>query len=451
MSSTPNDSDSPHTANIPTAIVDHKLTQQILIAMAAAVICGCGYYQVIHMFQELPAVLIWLQTYFVDGLLKLLGDYFVRALKLVVVPLVLFSLITGVTQKPEGSKGLVKTAGMTFVLYLGTTMLAITLALMVSAAINPGAGVSLTTTSEFIPPEKQPLVDVFLAFMPTNIVAAFAEANMLAVIVVSLMFGAAMNASGQAGKRLASICHDANDVVIRLVILIMSFAPIGVFALVFQVFAEQGIYFMAQLGRYFITVVFVLLLHCTLVYSSILFFIARVSPIIFWQKMRQVMLFAFSTASSAATIGVNLRNAETRLGVRNDVAAFTIPLGATINMDGTAIMQGVATVFIAGAYGYDLTSGQFLEVILMATMASVGTAAVPSAGLVTLSMVLLQVNLPAEAIGLIIGVDRLLDMMRTSVNVAGDAAITMAVASKENALDREVFAARELAPKDRAA
>jgi len=200
---------------------------------------------------------------------------------------------------------------------------------------------------------------------------------------------------------------------------------------------------MSSLASYFLTVVFALLVHASIFYSAIIRFIADVSPRIFWKKMRQVIVFAFSTASSAATIGINLRNATDNLGVKKAVGAFTIPLGATINMDGTAIMQGVAVIFIAGAYGYDLSLMQFIEVILLATLASVGTAAVPSAGLVTLAVVLVQVNLPAEAIGLIIGVDRLLDMMRTAINVSGDAAITLAVARHENSLNTRVFRSEE--------
>ena len=421
---------------------DHNLTKSILVAMVAALVFGCLY----HELMQLSFIFIDVfDQYIVKGLFELVGEYFVRALKMVVVPLVFFSLVAGLTAgkdesslEGEASK-LGSRAGFTFVLYLGTTMVAVTLALLLASLIDPGSGVSIETSSAFVPPEKRSVVDVLAAFVPTNMFAAFASGNMLAVIFVSLVIGVSMNQCGAAGQRVALICQDINEVITKLIFLIMSFAPYGVFALVFEVFSNQGIYFMSSLAGYFLTVVVALLLHAGIFYSCIVRFLAGASPMIFWRKVRHVMIFAFSTASSAATIGVNLKNAIENLGVKRGVGSFTIPLGATINMDGTAIMQGVAVVFIAGVYGYDLSTLQFIEVILLATMASVGTAAVPSAGLVTLAVVLVQVNLPAEAIGLIIGVDRLLDMMRTAINVSGDAAITMAVAQREDGLDKDTF------------
>lgn len=423
---------------------NQKLTRAILYAMVAAVILGCGFHELLKTKQ--PLILMFDQ-YVVQGFLELIGQYFVRALKMVVVPLVFFSLVAGLTTNQDdpavaGGDRLGARAGYTFILYLGTTMIAVTLALLLALVVDPGQGVVVNTDNGFIPPPRQPIVEVLAAFVPTNIMAAFSSGNMLAVIFVSLLFGYAMNHSGAAGHRIGHWCQDMNALVTRVIFLIMKYAPYGVFALVFKVFASQGVHFMANIAAYFLTVTGALILHGLVVYSTIIKVLARVSVITFWVKIRQVMLFAFSTASSAATIGVNLRNATERLGVRNDVASFTIPLGATINMDGTAIMQGVAVVFIASAYGFDLSAMQYLEVIVLATLASVGTAAVPSAGLVTLSIVLLQVNLPAEAIGLIIGVDRLLDMMRTAVNVAGDAAITLAVGHREKAIDSALYEAK---------
>jgi len=415
-------------------ISNDGLTRKILIAMVAAIVCGCVYFEL----SKAGFVNLYFDNIVTNGLLQLMGEYFVRALKMVVVPLVFFSLIAGLTSNQSSEhapRNLASRAGYTFFLYLITTMIAVTLALSLATLVDPGNGVNVVTDQQFVPPVKQPIVDVLAAFIPTNIVAAFAEGNMLPIIFLSLVFGVTLNQCGAAGQRLASVCQDLNDVVTRLIFIIMSFAPYGVFALVFKVFAAQGLYFMASIAAYFMTVVIALIIHAGVFYSLIVWFLAGVSPLKFWQIIKQVMLFAFSTASSAATIGVNLKTLVERFGVRRDIGAFTVPLGATINMDGTAIMQGVAVVFIAGAYGYDLTLFQFVEVVVLATLASVGTAAVPSAGLVTLSIVLLQVNLPAEAIGLIIGVDRLLDMMRTAINVAGDAAITLAVAKREGGLD----------------
>jgi Na+/H+-dicarboxylate symporter len=232
----------------------------------------------------------------------------------------------------------------------------------------------------------------------------------------------------------------------KMVLVLMEIAPIGVFALLAKVFATEGFGAITPLARYFSVVMLGYLLHVSLTYPAIIRFIAGLSPLRFFKKMKEVLAFAFSTASSGATIPVTLRTVEEKMGVDNSVAAFTIPLGATINMDGTAIMQGVATGFIAQAYGIDLAFGDYLMVILTATLASIGTAAVPSAGLITLAMVLRQVNLPVEGIALIIGVDRLLDMMRTTINVAGDAAVTLTVAKSEGRFDRNVFAADENGP-----
>lgn len=424
-------------------IDDQQLTRHILYAMLAAILLGCLYHEAADWNIKL---LDWFDLYIVQGVFELAGEYFVRALKMIVVPLVFFSLIAGLTSDLDvpdehAANSFGARAGYTFVLYLGTTMLAVTLALFLATLVDPGASATITTDATFTPPPKQSVVEILADFVPHNIFAAFASGNMLAVIFVSLLFGLAMKNTGVAGQRLGRICQDINEVVTKIIFMIMALAPYGVFALVFQVFAEQGVYFMASIAAYFMTVVVALGVHAGVIYSGIVLTLGRCSPLIFWRKMRQVMLFAFSTASSAATIGINLRNATERFGVRQDVGSFTIPLGATINMDGTAIMQGVAVVFIAGVYSYDLTLFQFVEVILLATLASVGTAAVPSAGLVTLSIVLVQVNLPAEAIGLIIGVDRLLDMLRTAVNVAGDAAITIAVGQREGAVDMETFSA----------
>jgi Na+/H+-dicarboxylate symporter len=225
----------------------------------------------------------------------------------------------------------------------------------------------------------------------------------------------------------------------KLVIILINIAPYGVLCLIARIFATFGFDTIRNLFTYFLLVLFVLILHCTLVYPLMLKLLAGLNPITFFKKMRSVMLFAFSTASSNATLPVTLETATRHLGVRNTIASFTLPLGATINMDGTAIMQGVATVFIAQVYNIDLSLTQYLSVILTATLASIGTAAVPSAGLIMLAMVLQQVGLPVEGIALIIGVDRLLDMTRTAVNVAGDCTVSCIVAKSEGEFDQAVF------------
>jgi Na+/H+-dicarboxylate symporter len=266
-----------------------------------------------------------------------------------------------------------------------------------------------------------------------------AEGEMLQIIVFALLLGIAVAKSGTAGQRVRSLFEDFNDVIMKLVTMLISLAPYGVFCLMATLFAEMGFSEIGALAVYFFTVAGVLLLHASVVYPAMLMLLGRVSPLVYLRKMREPMMVAFSTSSSGATLPVTLETVEKRVGVRNEVASFTVPLGATINMDGTAIMQGVATVFIAQYYNYDLVLTDYLLVILTATMASIGTAGVPGVGLIMLTMVLQQVGLPVEGIMLIIGVDRLLDMMRTVVNVTGDGAVATIVGRSEGKLDMEIF------------
>jgi Na+/H+-dicarboxylate symporter len=262
---------------------------------------------------------------------------------------------------------------------------------------------------------------------------------MLQVILFALLLGLALSKACDSGTRLRSIFADLNEVMMRLITMIIALTPAGVFCLMTQLGATLGLAEIAKVGMYFVTLVFALLIHGTVVYPTLLKSFAGLSPRVFLAKMREPLLVAFSTSSSGATLPVTLRTVEYKLGVSNNVASFAVPLGATINMDGTAIMQGVATVFIAQFYGIDLTVSALLTVVLTATLASIGTAAVPGVGLITLTLVLDQVGLPVEGIALIIGVDRLLDMLRTAVNVTGDAAVATIVASSEGQLDRDVF------------
>jgi len=278
-------------------------------------------------------------------------------------------------------------------------------------------------------------VDIF----PRNPVAAMAEGNMLQVIVFALLLGVALSRCGAAGERIRSFFDDFNELMMKLITMLIQLAPIGVFCLMATLFSNVGWQEIYKLLAYFLTVVAALLVHMTLVYPTLLIVLGRLNPVTFMLKMREPMLVGFSTASSGATLPVTLRTIKEKVGVKNEVAAFAIPLGATINMDGTAIMQGVATVFIAQFYAIDLTLADYLMVILTATMASVGTAGVPGVGLIMLTMVLSQVGLPVEGIMLIIGVDRLLDMLRTAVNITGDGTVSTIVARSENELDLERF------------
>jgi Na+/H+-dicarboxylate symporter len=311
-------------------------------------------------------------------------------------------------------------------------------ALGVASVLAPGDGFQLAGEVAYEARPAPSLGDVLVGMFPTNPVRALAEGQMLQIIVFALFLGFALSVAGEAGKRVTAIFNDLDAVIMKLVLIVIKTAPLGVLALLTQTFATQGFAAFRPLADYFIGVIAALLLHSALTYMSLLR-LAGLSPAKFLAKMRTVMTFAFSTSSSSATIPITLETAEHGLGVRNSVAAFTVPLGATINMDGTAIMQGVATVFIANVYAVDLALSDYLAVILTATLASIGTAGVPSAGLIMLAMVLTQVGLPVEGIALIIGIDRLLDMLRTAVNVTGDSVVTCVVARTEGALDLEIF------------
>lgn len=405
-------------------------TQKILLAMLIGVICGAA----LNAFGA-PGDRVF--DLLVDAIFRPLGQIFIALLQMMVVPLVLVSLVCGVT-----ALGDVTTLGRlglkTFGLYMLTTAVAIVIALLLSSIISPGEGFALAGEVSFEGRSAPPLSEVIVNMFPSNPIRALAEGQMLQIIVFALFLGFALSRCGEVGARISAIFQDLNTIVMRMVLMVIKLAPIGVFALIAATFAEQGLEIFGPIAGYFFSVVAALLVHLLLTYSSILF-VTRLSPLQFLLKMRAVMAFAFSTSSSGATIPLTLNTVEKRLGAHNSVASFTVPLGATINMDGTAIMQGCATVFIANVYGVDLSIGDFISVILTATLASIGTAAVPGAGLVMLAMVLNQVGLPVEGIGLILGIDRLLDMLRTAVNVTGDSAVTCAVAASEGALERRVF------------
>ncbi len=379
-----------------------------------------------------------IMTYLVNGLFDIGGSIFIASLKLLVVPLVFFSLACGASNLSDGSSmgriGL-KTLG----LYLMTTAIAISLALIVATTIDPGIGMNLSTSTEFIPKDSPTLKQVLINIFPTNPLKAMAEGNMLQVIVFAILVGVAINRCGEPGVRIRETLNDWNGVIMRLIMMFMMVAPIGIFCLMVTLFANMGFSAIADLIKYFMTVVVVLLIHFAVTYSIAIRTLGGLPPIAFYRKFSPVMAYAFSTSSSNATLPITLEAVEHGLGVKNEVASFTVPLGATINMDGTAIMQGVATVFIAQAFNIDISMTGYLMVILTATLASIGTAGVPGVGLITLALVLQQVGLPVEGIALIIGVDRLLDMMRTAVNVTGDATVSTIVARSEGKLDVEVF------------
>ena len=415
-----------------------SLTRKIVTAMLLGMLVGVILNILFSSSLLSQQSIIWLDSNLVFGLFDTVGQIFVRSLKLLVVPLVLVSLICGVSALGNNSR-MGAVALKTVVLYLLTTAIAISLAILTAVMVQPGVGIDLALASEFVAKEAPPLKQTLINIFPSNPVESMANGATLQIIVFALLFGFAVTKAGDQGKRITSFFNDLNAVIMKMVMMLMQLAPIGIFCLLAKLFADVGVGMIMSLGKYFLTVLFVLLLHSLGVYSLFLKFLTGLSVKTFLSKLRPALALAFSTASSGATMPVTMRTVEQRLGVSKSVSSFTVPLGATINMDGTAIMQGVATVFIAQAYNIGLTFEGYLAVVLTATLASIGTAAVPGVGLVMLVMVLNQVGLPVEGIGLIIGVDRLLDMTRTATNVTGDAMVTTVVANSERLVDKTVF------------
>ncbi|MGB2079645.1 MAG: dicarboxylate/amino acid:cation symporter [Vibrio sp.] len=408
-----------------------SLTRRILVSMFAGIACGL-------IIQYFLASNTFVNDYLVHGLFDVVGKIFVASLKMLVVPLVFVSLVCGTSSLKDIST-LGRLGGKTLILYVCTTAIAITLALIMGTVFQPGSGADLTTAASFKATEAPSLGQVIVNMFPSNPIAAMTNGNTLQIIVFAVLFGIAVSLAGKPGERVAAFFNDINEVIMKLVTLLMEVAPIGIFFLMAKLFTTLGLAAIGNLAAYFLVLTAALLIHAFVSYSALLKFGAGVNPMVFWRKVKEPIMFAFSTASSNATLPITLETSTHRLGVSNKVASFTIPLGATINMDGTAIMQGVATAFIAQAFNIDLTMGDYISVILTATLASIGTAGVPGVGLIMLAMVLGQVGLPLEGIALIMGVDRLLDMIRTAVNITGDSAVTCVVAKSEQAMDEKIY------------
>ncbi|HHF2857896.1 TPA: dicarboxylate/amino acid:cation symporter [Vibrio diabolicus] len=408
-----------------------SLTSRVILGMVAGILTGFA-------IRTLFAGNGFVDAYIVNGLFEVGGQIFVASLKMLVVPLVFVSLVCGTSSLKDLST-LGRMGGKTLAFYVTTTAIAITLALTMGTLFQPGAGADLSAASSFKSAEAPSLGQVIIDMFPTNPISAMAEGKTLQVIVFAVLFGIAISAAGKPGERIAAFFSDLNEVIMKLVAILMNLAPYGVFFLMAKLFTGLGLGAIVNLAEYFLVLAGTLVLHGLVTYSLMLKGFTGLNPITFLRKMEDAIMFAFSTASSNATIPVTMETVKHRMGVENRVSSFTVPLGATVNMDGTAIMQGVATAFIAQAFNIDLTMGDYLMVIMTATLASIGTAGVPGVGLVMLAMVLNQVGLPLEGIALIMGVDRLLDMIRTAVNITGDSAVTVIVAKSEGALDEARF------------
>ena len=408
-----------------------NLTRNVLIGMAAGILVASTFYYLQGFINE--DISLGVEKY----IFNLGGQIFKNLLMLVVVPLVFFSLVSGISSLSNMVK-LGSIATKTIGLYLFTTAIAVSLALFFGWAFNL-SGFEGTVDSYVPPSGDSSLYGTVLRIFPNNIFGAFIENNMLGIVFISILFGLALNLTDDLTNGLSKTFERINIVFLKIVLLIMTFAPIGVFCLIGSYVMAKGLNIFGDLAQYVLILIFVLAFHLIFTYSLILKSFANLSPLIFYRKMKNVALFAFSTSSSAATIPVTLKTVTDDLGVKKDVSSFVVPVGATINMDGTAIMQGLATMFIASTVGVDLTLIQYGQIVILAIVTSIGTAAVPSAGTVTLALILGSLGLPLDAIGLILAVDRILDMIRTAVNVCGDAAVSCIVAKSENELDLSIY------------
>ena len=411
------------------------LTTKIFIALLAGAVFGivlCYMVPSGHVKDDI----------IVEGILYVIGQGFIRLMKMLVVPLVFCSLVCGSMAIGDTKK--LGTVGVrTLIFYLFTTALAITVALSVGNIINPGIGLDMSAiksnAAEVEEMVATSLSDTILNIIPDNPLNSLASGNMLQIIVFALIVGIILAKLGERTETVGNFFSQFNDIMMEMTMMVMSLAPVGVFCLIARTFANIGFSAFVPLAKYMVGVLLALAIQCFIVYLGLLKVFTGLNPFKFIKNFFPVMAFAFSTATSNATIPLSIDTLAKKMGVSKKISSFTIPLGATINMDGTAIMQGVAVVFAAQAFGIQLDMMDYLTVIGTATLASIGTAGVPSVGLVTLTMVFNSVGLPVEAIGLIMGIDRILDMTRTAVNITGDAVCTTIVAHQNKALDRDAF------------
>lgn len=409
------------------------LSTKIFIALILGAIFG------IFINYVLPAGMLK-DTILINGILYVVGNGFIRLMQMLVIPLVFCSLVCG-TMSIGDTKTLGKVGIKTLGFYLATTALAVCVALSVGLIVKPGVGLNIeqVETSDVVVSETTNLVETLLNIIPKNVIGSMAEGDMLPIIVFAVFVGIMLAKLGEKTSTVSKFFGEFNDVMMEMTMTVMKAAPIGVFCMIAKTFATIGFEAFVPMLKYMGCVIGSLAIQCFVVYQVLLFVFTRLNPMKFIKKFFPVMQFAFSTSTSNATIPLSIETLKDKIGVSEKIASFTIPLGATINMDGTSIMQGVAVVFIAEAYGMELTTSMLATVILTATLASVGTAGVPGVGLVTLAMVLTSVGLPTEGIALIMGIDRILDMLRTAVNVTGDAVCTVIVADKEGMVDRTIF------------
>jgi Na+/H+-dicarboxylate symporter len=375
------------------------------------------------------------------SIFKPLGDIFINAIKMLIVPLVFSTLVVGITAMRDPQK-MGRIGARTIALYLLTTAFAIAIGLLASWVFQPGVGLEMSFESGVEAKEAPSLVEILVGLVPQNPIDALASGNILQIIVFAIGLGISLTLIGEKGEPTVRVFESFAEAMVKLTNIVMAFAPFGVFGLIAHVAGNYGLDVLLPLAKVIGVAYLASVLHVLLVYSGLLALLGRLNPLRYLQGILDALVVAFSSASSSGTLPVSLRCAKNNLGVSEGVAGFVLPVGATINMDGTAIYQGVVAVFIAQLLGVDLSMADYGMIIVTGTLASIGTAGVPGAGLVMLSIVMAQIGLPLEAIAVIAGIDRILDMARTSVNVAGDLMVTTLVGKSEGELDESVYNAR---------
>lgn len=395
-----------------------NLSIQILIALILSVVAGLA-----AGLESLPFINQWIAP---------IGTIFINLIKMMIVPVVFCSLIVGVTSLGGDGKKLGRISIKTIALYMVTTAVAIVIGLAVAGVIHPGVGLEIAGKAAPKVKEAPTLMQVLVNMVPTNPIASMAKADILPVIIFALFVGVGITqVGGNRTNPLINFFDAAAEVCYRIIAMIMRFAPIGVFALLLPVVCKNGPKVLLPLLSVIACSAIGSTLHCVLVYSSLASVGGGISPLKFFRGMSEAMMLAFTTCSSAGTLPVNMKNAQEKLGLSREITSFVLPLGATINMDGTAIYMGICSLFIANVFGINLTSSDILMIIFTGTLASIGTAGVPGAGLIMLAMVLQAVQLPLEGLALVAGIDRVLDMFRTTVNITGDVAVTAVVDKSE--------------------
>lgn len=399
-----------------------SLPVKIFIGLVLGIVVGL-------IFQSSPEVAI---TY-----IKPLGVLFLNLIKMVIVPLVLSSLVVG--SASTGDVGKLGRIGIkTLAYFLITTALAVTLGLFFANILQPGLGLSIPLDATAEAGEIPSMLDTLLNIVPTNPIQAMAEANMLQIIIFALFLGISITLVGDKAKPFFDFFDSMAEVCYKIVAIIMEFGPIGVFGLIAPVVAEHGASALLPLLKVIIAVYLSCIVHAVLVYSGAVYLFTKMNPIMFFKGAAPAMMLAFTTSSSSGTLPITMKCTEENLGVPKSISSFVLPLGATINMDGTALYQGVCALFVAQVYGLNLNLAQQMTVVLTATLASIGTAGVPGGGLIMLTMVLQSVGLPLEGVALIGGIDRILDMARTCVNTTGNMACAVVIASTEGELQESV-------------